>query len=158
MTAVWKQERYWALWASGSRAAGRSLSVLAQLQQHWWVVGGITEAFEQWGVFQPSFLQQQALKQSQHQAAPTAAVSTVCFYRTPQPQQLSARFQLVHSRYGFSITIHLDTQTNKNHHLCLSALYELVSSSKSLPFISISVFSTLYTSATMVLEWKEHNH
>lgn len=46
----------------------------------------------------------------------------------------------------------------KAQYLCLSALYELVSSSKSLPFISIRVFSTLYTSATMVLKQKEHSH
>lgn len=46
----------------------------------------------------------------------------------------------------------------KAQYLCLSALYELVSSSKSLPFISISVFSTLYTSATMVLKQKWHSH
>lgn len=40
-------------------------------------------------------------------------------------------------------------------HRCLSALYEAVSSSNSLLFISISVFNTLYTSATIVLKDKE---
>ena len=37
-------------------------------------------------------------------------------------------------------------------YFCLSALYDDVSSSKSFEFISMKVFKTLYTSATMVLQ------
>lgn len=75
----------------------------------------------------------------------------------PHSHDLSfVSFQLVHFRYVL-INTHI-WKKKKNQYLCLSALYELVSSSKSLPFISIRVFSTLYTSATIVLEQKKHNH
>ena len=53
-------------------------------------------------------------------------------------------------------TIHKKKRNTRREYtyFCLSLLYEDVSSSNSFEFISIKVFKTLYTSATMVLKRK----